>query len=138
MLTPITLTSSAAWSQPSGLLKTLLSRPQFPHLKITSRASSGLWDGGRGVFTLQRLFLYLSTSFHMGPSGLMAPAVWGEEQEPFFSILQMETEAQCGAACQSQQEGTGWSHKPGPADSVPWPVLWICALSPPIPWPTCL
>lgn len=56
MLTPVTLTSSAAWSQPSGLLKTLLSRPQFPHLKITSRASSGLWDGGRGVFTLRRLF----------------------------------------------------------------------------------
>lgn len=66
MLTPVTLTSSAAWSQPSGLLKTLLSRPQFPHLKITSRASSGLWDGGRGVFTLWRLF---SVSLHLLPHG---------------------------------------------------------------------
>lgn len=46
-----------------------------------------------------------------------------------ISILQMQAEAECRGRCQSQQEGTGWSHKPGPANSMPWPVLWIHALS---------
>lgn len=71
----------------------------------------------------------------MGPSGLMTPAVWGEEQE-LFSILQIGTEPLCGGRCQSQQEGTGWSHKPDLWTPVPRPVLLILALPPhPIPWP---
>lgn len=121
LLTPISLTSSGVRSQPYGLLRTLFSKPQFPHLKNLIRSQfrplepSSL-EGGllSGVF-----FLYLSTSFPTGPSGLMVSAAWGEEQEPLICILQMQAEAECRGRCQSQQEGTGWSHKPGPANSVP-------------------
>ena len=58
LLTPISLTSSGARSQPYGLLRTLFFKPQFPNLK--NLPSSWDLEGGllSGVF-----FLYLSTSF---------------------------------------------------------------------------
>ena len=100
LLTPISLTSSGARSQPYGLLRTLFSKPQFPNLK--NLPSSWNLEGGllSGVF-----FLYLSTSFPTGPSGLMVSAAWGEEQEPVISILQMEAEAKVGKGVKVSKKG---------------------------------
>lgn len=62
----------------------------------------GIWRLLSGFGLLSALFfLYLSTSFPTGPSGLMVSVAWGEEQEPLISILQMEAEAECGERCQS-------------------------------------
>lgn len=38
LLTPVSLTSSGARSQPYGLLRTLFSKAQFPHLKNLIRS----------------------------------------------------------------------------------------------------
>ena len=70
------------------------------------------------------------------PSGFMTHAIWGTGQEP-GSILQTETEAQCGARSHGQQEGTRWNPMPGPAD--PRLPASPVALHPsplrPVPWP---